>query len=141
MFVKYIILLKMNLTYLHCSLKNSLNRKEGRKGENILEGKVFRLKRNNFFVNFMDLCIKADIPRDIVHPQTLRYTRAIELLWAGAPVTLVQQMPGHANLNTTAVYLKHSNVEIQAMLKMKGLIWFWCAYFLCNIIFLCINKL
>lgn len=86
------------------------------------EGKVFRLKRNNFFVVFRDLCIKAGIPRDIAHPHTLRHTRAIELLRAVVPVTAVQHMLGHASLNTTAVYLKYSNVEIQAMLKMKGLI-------------------
>ncbi|WP_353684346.1 site-specific integrase [Thermodesulfovibrio sp. 3907-1M] len=87
-----------------------------------MEGKVFKLKRNNFFVVFRQLCKKAGIPDEIAHPHVLRHTRAIELLRAGIPVTAVQQLLGHASLNTTAMYLRYSNIEIQEMLKTKGLL-------------------
>ncbi|MEM4134679.1 MAG: site-specific integrase [Candidatus Micrarchaeia archaeon] len=87
-----------------------------------LEGKVFKIARNNFFNIFKDLCIKAGIPEDIAHPHVLRHTRAIELLRAGIPVTAVQQLMGHASLNTTAMYLRYSNIEIQGLMKSKGLL-------------------
>jgi len=47
---------------------------------------------------------------------------AIELLRAGIPVTAVQQLLGHAGLNTTAMYLKYSNIEIHGIMKTKGLL-------------------
>lgn len=87
-----------------------------------LEGKVFKVKRNNFFVVFREICKKANIPENISHPHVMRHTRAIELLRSGIPVTAVQQLLGHASLNTTAMYLRYSNIEIQEILKTKGLI-------------------
>lgn len=87
-----------------------------------IEGKVFKLKRNNFFVVFRDLCKKAGIPDEIAHPHVLRHTRAIELIRSGIPITAVQQMLGHASLNTTAMYLRYSNIEIQGLMKAKGLL-------------------
>lgn len=42
-----------------------------------------------------------------VHPHGLRHAYAAELLQAGVPVTTIQQMLGHAHLNTTAIYLNH----------------------------------
>lgn len=87
-----------------------------------LEGKVFKIARNNFFSIFKNLCIKVGIPEEIAHPHVLRHTRAIELLRAGIPVTAVQQLMGHASLNTTAMYLRYSNIEIQGLMKSKGLL-------------------
>jgi len=58
----------------------------------------------------------------IAHPHVLRHTRAIELIRNGIPVTAVQTILGHSSLNTTAMYLKYSNTEIQAIMKAKGLL-------------------
>ncbi|MCX6554067.1 MAG: hypothetical protein NTZ12_03485, partial [Candidatus Aminicenantes bacterium] len=41
---------------------------------------------------------------------------------AGVPLTIVQQILGHANLNTTAVYLQFSGQEAKTILKDRGLI-------------------
>ena len=49
------------------------------------------------------------IPKELAHPHILRHTRAIELLRAGVPVTVVQDLLGHSALTTTAVYLRISN--------------------------------
>ncbi|GLI54472.1 tyrosine-type recombinase/integrase [Thermodesulfovibrio yellowstonii] len=87
-----------------------------------LEGKVFKIERNNFFTVFKAICKKVGIPSEISHPHVLRHTRAIELLRSGIPVTAVQQLMGHASLNTTAMYLRYSNIEIQELMKSKGLI-------------------
>jgi site-specific recombinase XerD len=56
------------------------------------------------------------------HPHVLRHTRAMELVRAGVPLTIVQQILGHSNLNTTAVYLQFSGQEAKAILKERGLI-------------------
>jgi molybdate transport system regulatory protein len=87
-----------------------------------VEGKAFKLKRNNFLVVFKNLCKKVNIPDKLAHPHVLRHTRAIELIRNGIPVTAVQTILGHSSLNTTAMYLKYSNIEIQAIMKAKGLL-------------------
>ena len=83
---------------------------------------LFALKRNNFYTTFRERCEEAGIPRDLAHPHILRHTRAIELLRAGVPVTIVQDLLGHSALTTTAIYLKISGQEAKNVLKDKGLI-------------------
>jgi len=46
----------------------------------------------------------------------------MELVRAGVPLTIVPEIPGHSNLNTTAVYLQFSSQEAKAILKDRGLI-------------------
>jgi len=87
-----------------------------------IEQKAFKLKKNNFLIVFKKLCKKANIPDELAHPHVLRHTRAIELIRNGIPVTAVQTILGHSSLNTTAMYLKYSNIEIQAIMKAKGLL-------------------
>ncbi|CAD7775508.1 Tyrosine recombinase XerD [Candidatus Methanoperedenaceae archaeon GB37] len=60
---------------------------------------------------FYERAKEADIPKDLAHPHILRHTRAIELLRAGVPVTIVQDLLGHSALTTTAVYLRISGQE------------------------------
>ena len=87
-----------------------------------VRGSVFKIKRNNFFIVFRRLALSVSIPKDLAHPHILRHTRAIELLRAGIPVTAVQQLLGHAMLNTTAMYLKYSAIEVKSIMKDRGLI-------------------
>jgi molybdate transport system regulatory protein len=68
------------------------------------------------------LCKKAHIDKKLAHPHTLRHTRAIELLKAQVPVTIVQQILGHASLSTTAMYLRYSASETRRILKDRGVI-------------------
>jgi len=62
------------------------------------------------------------IPRNLAHPHILRHTRTIELLKAGVPVTMVQDILGHSALTTTAIYLRISGYEAKEILRQKGLI-------------------
>ena len=87
-----------------------------------LKGNLFKLDPSNFRKCFLARCRKAGIPRELSHPHVLRHTRAIELLRAGVPVTVVQQLLGHAFLSTTAVYLRLSGQEVKQVLRAKGLI-------------------
>ena len=87
-----------------------------------MRDKVFKVDRSNFNKVFKKLCLQAGIPKDLAHPHILRHTRAIELLRAGVPVTIVQDLLGHSALTTTAMYLKISGQEAKGILKEKGLI-------------------
>lgn len=83
---------------------------------------LFALKRGNFYKTFNERCKEAGIPDELAHPHILRHTMAIELLRAGVPVTIVQDLLGHSALTTTAVYLKMSGQEIKSVLRDKGLL-------------------
>jgi len=71
---------------------------------------------------FSARCREAGLPSELSHPHVLRHTRAIELLRAGVPVSVVQQLLGHAYLSTTAVYLRFSGAEVKQILRDRGLI-------------------
>lgn len=87
-----------------------------------MKGKAFSVDRSNFFVIFKKLALECGFPKTLAHPHVLRHTRAMEMVRAGVPLTIVQQILGHANLNTTAVYLQFSGQEAKAILKDRGLI-------------------
>ena len=83
---------------------------------------LFAVYRNNFYITFQERCQEAGIPTELAHPHILRHTRAIELLRAGVPVTIVQDLLGHSALTTTAIYLRISGQEAKGILRDKGLI-------------------
>ena len=86
------------------------------------KGKIFKLDPGNFRRVFYARSKEAGIPKKLGHPHILRHSFAIELLKAGVPVTLVQDLLGHSSLNTTAIYLRISGQEARSILKEKGLI-------------------
>ncbi|MCK8600929.1 tyrosine-type recombinase/integrase [Desulfoferrobacter suflitae] len=87
-----------------------------------MRGKVFTLDQGNFRRKFYKRAKEAGIPRELSYPHILRHTRAIELIEAGVPLTMVQQLLGHALSSTTAVYLQRSEVAAKEILKEKGLL-------------------
>jgi len=87
-----------------------------------MKGKAFSVNRSNFFRLFQKLTLDCGFSKTLAHPHVLRHTRALEMVRAGVPLTIVQQILGHANLNTTAVYLQFSGQEAKAILKDRGLI-------------------
>jgi integrase len=86
------------------------------------EGNCFHLDPATFRKTFYRLSRDAGIPKDLGHPHILRHSRSIEVLRAGVPVTSVQDLLGHSNLNTTALYLRISAHETKQILKDRGLI-------------------
>lgn len=87
-----------------------------------MRGKVFALDQGNFRRKFYRRAEEAEIPRKLSHPHILRHTRAIELLEAGVPLTMVQDLLGHTLLSTTVIYLKRSKITARTILTDKGLI-------------------
>ena len=82
----------------------------------------FRIDQATFRKTFYRLAKEAGIPKDLGHPHVLRHSRSIEVLRTGVPVTVVQDLLGHASLNTTAIYLKVSGIEAKQILRDRGLI-------------------
>lgn len=87
-----------------------------------MKGKAFAISRVNFFTVFRKLCSRAGVPIELAHPHVMRHTRAIELVRAGVPLSIVQQILGHSLLNTTAIYLQFTGAESRQILKDKGLL-------------------
>jgi site-specific recombinase XerD len=87
-----------------------------------MKGKALSVNRSNFFRLFQKLTLDCGIPKTLAHPHVLRHTRALEMIRAGVPLTIVQQILGHSNLNTTAIYLQFSGQEAKTILKDRGLI-------------------
>ena len=85
-----------------------------------LRGTFFKVSRVTVFNHFRARAEEAGLLPELRHPHVLRHTRAIELLRGGVPVTVVQDLLGHAALNTTAMYLKFSGVEVKQILKDRG---------------------
>ena len=87
-----------------------------------MRGRAFGLQQSNFRHRFYDRADEAKIQKESAHPHILRHTRAMELLRAGVPVTLVQDILGHSALTTTAAYLRISGQEARSILQDKGMI-------------------
>ena len=85
-------------------------------------GKLFAVHERVFRRIFAERAQEAGLPRELSHPHVLRHTRAIEMIRAGVPLTLVQQILGHSALTTTAVYLQLFQAEAKQILKERGLI-------------------
>jgi len=89
-----------------------------------MQGKVFALDQGNFRREFYRRAEEAELPRRLSHPHILRHSRAIELLRAGVPLTVVQNLLGHMLSSTTAVYLEieSSEISVRVILESKGLL-------------------
>jgi len=46
----------------------------------------------------------------------------MEMIKAGILLTIIQNILGHASLDSTTVYLRFSNVEAKMLMREKGLI-------------------
>ena len=87
-----------------------------------MQGRVFALDQGNFRREFYRRAEEARIPRPLSHPHILRHTRAIEMLRAGVPLTVVQDILGHVLSSSTTVYLQRPEVIIRRILKDRGLL-------------------
>ena len=87
-----------------------------------LQSRLFSVHDRVFRRVFAERAQKAGIPKELAHPHVLRHTRAIEMIRAGVPLTLIQQLLGHSALTTTAVYLRVFQGEAKRILQERGLI-------------------
>jgi len=96
-------------------------------------GTAFSVDPNNFRKVFYQIAKDAKLLREegmrrngarelFPHPHTLRHTRAIELLKAGVPVPVVQDLLGHSSMLTTAQYVRLSGQDAKQLMKQLGLL-------------------
>lgn len=65
------------------------------------------------------LCAKAGLERR-VHPHALRHAFAVELLYEGVPLNMIQAQLGHSNLAITSNYLAHvSAKDLNAIMQRR----------------------
>jgi molybdate transport system regulatory protein len=87
-----------------------------------MRGKIFTLDQGNFRREFYRRAEDADIPRKLAHPHILRHTRAMEMVRAGVPLSLVSSILGHAGSTTVLIYLESSTGDPESILRQMGLL-------------------
>ncbi len=80
------------------------------------KGKIFPHTYNYYKKKLEELGRKAGYEGK-VNPHMLRHARAVDLLLKGMPLAFVQQFLGHANINTTAIYLQITGGELSKQLE------------------------
>lgn len=68
-------------------------------------GGIFHLDQGYVRRVIYDRASEAGIPKNLANPNTLRRSRAVELLQNGVPLTVVQRILGHLTANSTAAFL------------------------------------
>ncbi len=87
-----------------------------------LRGHLFKVHERVFRRYFTARALEAAIPRPLAHPHILRHSRAVEMIRAGVPLSLIQQLLGHASLLTTSIYLQVFQGEAREILRERGLL-------------------
>ena len=70
-----------------------------------LRGGIFHLDQGYMRRVIYDRAAESGIPKHLANPNTLRRSRAVELLHNGVPLTIVQRILGHLTANSTAAFL------------------------------------
>jgi integrase/recombinase XerD len=71
-----------------------------------------RLRREAIWELIKRCALRADVDPDIT-PHTLRHSFATHLLAGGADLRLIQEMLGHANIQTTQIYTQVENSKLK----------------------------
>ncbi|WP_235619931.1 TOBE domain-containing protein [Megalodesulfovibrio gigas] len=70
-----------------------------------LRGEILRLDQGYVRKQFLAMAAASGLPRGSLNPQTIRHSRAVELLRSGLPLPLVQSVLGHKDITLTAQYV------------------------------------
>lgn len=70
-----------------------------------LRGEILRLDQGYVRKQFLAMAAATRLPRGALNPQTIRHSRAVELLRSGLPLPLVQSILGHKDITLTAQYV------------------------------------
>ncbi len=70
-----------------------------------LRGTIFHLDQGYMRRVVYERAEECGVPKNLANPNTLRRSRAVELLHNGVPLTVVQRILGHLTANSTAAFL------------------------------------
>jgi len=78
---------------------------------------VFALDPGYVRRKFYERAEAAGLPRNLASPSVIRNSRAVEMLGAGMPLSVIQNVLGHANLGPTAQYFEFSEDNLESLKK------------------------
>ena len=62
-------------------------------------------------------CLSANYNDERCHPHTLRHSYAVNLISQGVPITVVQDLLGHADITKTLIYTKLLGSDVRAFME------------------------
>ncbi len=81
------------------------------------DGSMFRIDPAHIRRKFYEQALSIGIPRGLGTPETIRKSRAVELLQSNMPLPVVQKILGHSTPNLAASYAEFSDAEISQVAK------------------------
>ncbi len=80
-------------------------------------GNFFKIDPGHVRRKFYERAIDSGIPPAMGAPESIRRSRAIELMQSNMPLPVVQKMLGHSTLNVTASYVDFSDADMRQVAK------------------------
>ncbi len=80
-------------------------------------GNFFKVDPGHVRRKFYERAIDSGFPPAMGAPESIRRSRAIELMQSNMPLPVVQKMLGHSTLNMTASYVNFSDADMQQVAK------------------------
>ena len=80
-------------------------------------GNFFNVDPGHVRRKFYERAIDSGFPPSMGAPESIRRSRAIELMQSNMPLPVVQKILGHSTLNMTASYVDFSDAEMQQVAK------------------------
>ena len=80
-------------------------------------GNLFQVDPGHVRRKFYERAIDSGFPPAMGAPESIRRSRAIELMQSNMPLPVVQRILGHSTLNVTASYVAFSDNDIQQVAK------------------------
>lgn len=77
------------------------------------DGRVVAIAKSPFMRAFRKHLINCGLQDKGITPHTLRHSFASSLIRQGVPITVVKDLLGHKDLNTTMIYVHHSDTLLQ----------------------------
>ena len=78
---------------------------------------IFRIDPAHIRRKFYEQAIAIGIPSSLGGPETIRKSRAIELMQSNMPLPVIQKIMGHSTPNLAASYVEFSDTEISQVAK------------------------
>ncbi|MDQ7786146.1 MAG: TOBE domain-containing protein [Thermodesulfovibrionales bacterium] len=80
-------------------------------------GSFFKVDPGHVRRKFYERAIDSGIPPSMGAPESIRRSRAIELMQSNMPLPVVQKILGHSTLNMTASYVDFSDADMRQVAK------------------------
>ncbi len=78
---------------------------------------LFKIDPGHIRRKFYERAKEAGFPPSMGSPESIRKSRAVELMRSNVPIPVVQRMLGHSTINMTASYVDFSDADVQQVAK------------------------